>query len=561
MKATRRILSLTLALIMAALVFCMPVSATGTAPLIMVNGIGSTPLYKNFGTDKEELVFSGDDAFVEGLITDIGSALISGIISYSVNNKSYDAFADSFFPSLKPLLSSIGYGLDGKSIDTTIGFYQNEKPMSQYTDEEKAVLSEFTYAYAEQYGEDFVYNFSYDWREDPITIAQQLDAFINKVAPSGKVNIVGMSMGANIVLAYLAQFGGAKIKNCVFAAPAWQGTSLVGNVVTDNLEIDIFAVENYLVQLANVSATTHIIAFVISYIASDEGLSHEYFGDINAIFQNINPRVYTDAFIPYFAGMPGIWGLVPQADYEAGIEFIYESHDIEIDPEVEAKLNAYHEIQGNAKQVIEDAMADGMNFGIVCGYNCQMIPLSTEYESSDTIIDTELMSGGATCAKYLQAFDDWDEIYIQKVKDGHNHMSWDSKVDASTAMFPEYTWFVKNMQHNSFNRENGTLDVVMWLLDAEEQVDINTDPESFPQFMLYNTYKKTTKPMPVGGILGDVNLSTAVNTEDARLALDFATGKAEPNDEQFLLGDINENGTFETDDVIDILKIAAGIEY
>ena len=165
MKATRRILSLALALIMAALVFCMPVSATGTAPLIMVNGIGSTPLYKNFGTDKEELVFSADEEFIEGLITDVGSALISGIISYNINGKSYDAFADSFFPSLKPLLSSIGYGLDGKSLDDTIGFYQNEKPMSDYTDEEMAVLSEFTYAYAEQYGPDFVYNFSYDWRD------------------------------------------------------------------------------------------------------------------------------------------------------------------------------------------------------------------------------------------------------------------------------------------------------------------------------------------------------------------------------------------------------------
>lgn len=561
MKATRRILSLTLALIMAALVFCMPVSASGTAPLIMVNGIFSTPLYKNFGTEDEELIFSGDDEFIEGMITDVGSALISGIISYSVNGKSYDAFADSFMPAVANIIDDIGYGLDGKSLDQTIGFYQNEKPMSEYTDEEKEVLSEFTYAYAEQYGEEYVYNFSYDWREDPVTIAQQLDEFINKVAPSGKVNVVGMSMGANIVLSYLAQYGGAKIKNCVLAAPAWQGTSLFGNVMTDNLEIDIFAVENYLVQLANVSATTHIAAFVISYIASEEGLSHEYFGDINAIFQNINPRVYTDIIIPYIAGMPGLWALVPQADYEAGMEFIFESHDIEIDAGLKAKLDAYHEIQGNAKQIVEDAMADGMHFGIVCGYNCQMIPLSTEYESSDTIIDTELMSGGATCAKYLQAHDDWDEIYVQKIKDGHNHMSWDSKVDASTSMFPEYTWFVKNMQHNSFSRDNGTLDVVLWLLDAEEQVDVFTDTENFPQFMLYNTYKQTTKPMPVGGILGDVNLSTAVSLDDARLALEFATGKQEPDDEQFLLGDINENGTFETDDVIDILKISAGIQY
>lgn len=561
MKATRRILSLTLAIIMAALVFCMPVSASGTAPLIIVNGIGSTPLYKNFGTEDEALIFSDDEAFIEGMITSVGEAFVEGLISYGVNNKSYDAFADSFFPSVNEILDDFGYGLDGKSIDDTIGFYQNYKPMSEYTDEEKEVLSEFAYAYAEQYGEDYVYNFSYDWREDPITVAEQLEAFIKKVAPSGKVNMVAMSMGANVALAYLAQFGGAKIKNCVFAAPAWQGTSLVGNVVTDNLEIDIFAVENYLVQIANVSATTHITAFIISFIASQEGLSHEYFGDINAIFQNINPRVYTDCFIPYFAGMPGIWGLVPYEDYEAGIEFIYESHGIEIDPAVEAKLDAYHEIQGNAKQIVEDAMDDGMNFAIVCGYNCQMIPLSTEYESSDTVIDTVYMSGGANCAKYLQAHDDWDEIYIQKVKDGHNHLSWDSKVDASTAMFPEQTWFIKNMQHNGFNTENGTLDVVMWILDSEEQVTVQTDTENFPQFMLYNTYKRTTKPMPNDGILGDVDLSTAVNLKDARLALDFAAGRAEPDDDQFLLGDINENGTFETSDAVDILKIAAGIAY
>ncbi len=559
MKAAKKFVCLTLALIMASLVFVMPVNAASTVPLIMVNGIGSTPLYKNFETEEEALVFSADDAFVEGLITDVGTAFVESAIAYGVNKKDFDTFNKTFFPKVDKYLDAFGYTLEGESRDATIGYKQNLKPMSLYTDEEKSILSEFCFAYAEKYGEEYVYNFSYDWREDPITIAKELEDFIAQVRPgSGKVNIVALSMGSIITQCYLAECGGAKINSLVYAAPAWQGTSLLGNVVTDNLEIDIFAVENYLVQLANVSATTHIAAFIISFIASEKGLSHEYFGDINNLFQNISPGTY-QSFIRNFAGMPGIWSLVPYEDFEKGVEFIYNDHDVEINPNVKEKIYAYHEIQGNAKQIVKDAMADGMKFSIVCGYNCQMIPLSEEYEMSDTVVDTKYMSGGATCAKYLQAHDDWDNIYSQKVKDGHNHVSWDSKVDASTGMFPEQTWFIKNMQHNDFNRENGTIDVVMWLLASKKQPTVTTDKENYPQFFLYNTYKRTTKAMPMDGVLGDVDRSGAVDTRDARLALRIAAGQIKAKEAQLLLGDIDENGEISTSDVSDILKLAAGI--
>lgn len=559
MKATKKIVCLTLAIIMAALVFVMPVNAASTIPLIMVNGIGSTPLYKNFETEDEALVFSADDAFVEELITDIGTAFVESAIAYGVNKKDFNKFNETFFPKVDKYLDAFGYTLDGVSRDATIGYKQNYKPMSEYTEEEKAVLSEFCYAYGEKYGEKYVYNFSYDWREDPITVAEELNDFIKIVRPgSGKVNVVALSMGSNITQCYLAKYGGAKFNNVVYAAPAWQGTSLLGNVVTNNLEIDIFAVENYLVQLANVSATTHITAFIMSFIASQEGLSHEYFGDINALFQNISPGTY-QSFIRNFAGMPGIWSLVPHEDYEIGKKFIYEEHGVEINPDVEAKIDAYHKIQGNAEQIIKSAKKDGMKFSIVCGYNCQMIPLSTEYEMSDTVVDTKYMSAGATCAKYLQAHDDWDSIYTQKEKDGHNHISWDYKVDASTCAFPENTWFVKNMQHSYFNRDNGTIDIVMWLLGAKTQPNVRTDAENYPQFFLYNTYKKTTKPMPADGVLGDVDGSGAVDTKDARLALKIAAGQKKAKEAQLLLGDIDEDGEISTSDVSDILKLAAGI--
>ncbi len=562
MKATKRIVCLTLALIMTALVFVMPASAASTVPLVMIDGIGTTKLYKNFGTPEEQMVFSGDETFMTGLIEDVGGALLGGLVSFGIGNKDFDALADKILPVANKYLKEIGFNPDGTPVDSTIGFYRTTDPVSKYTDEQKANLSTFALAYAEKHGEENVYNFTYDWRADPIENAKQLNDFISQVkvnANCKRVNMVAMSQGSTVALAYLAQFGGHHLNNIVFAAPAWQGTSTVGDVVTNNIELDVFAVENYLVQLANVSATTHIAAFVISFIASYDGLSREYFGDLNAFATGILPRTYTDSFLPYFAGMPGIWSLCPAEDYEIGKEFIFESHGVDIDPTYEGVIDAYHDIQVNAKKHVEKAMADGANFYIVCGYNCQMAPISTGYDSSDSVIDTVYMSGGATCAKYLQSNADWGRIYNQKIEDDHNHVSWDYKIDASTCMFPEYTWFIKNQQHNNYKLENGTMDIVLWLLDSEERVTVTTDKENYPQFWLYNTYTRTTKPIVVDSIMGDMNTSGKVRTDDALIALKIASGQIEPTDDDYLIGDIDEDGEFTIEDARSVLCIAAEI--
>lgn len=561
MKATKKIVSVILAITLMVVAFVMPVGAAKVYPLVIVSGIFSTKLYSNIGTADEAEVFAMDDAALEEMIKEIGGAFIGGCIKYGQNNKSYDKFADEFYPVVNKYIDPIGFNQDGTAKDATVGFHQNEKPMSEYTEEEKAELSVFADAYAEEFGEENVYNFSYDWRKSPIDAAAELDEYIQTIQDDigvKKVNVVAHSMGANVVLSYLYEFGGKSINNLVFVAPAWQGTSLAGNVAIKNIEFDMFTVENYLVQMANVSATTHITAFIISYIATYDGLSKEYFGDINKAAAGILPRLYTDTFNTNIAGMPGFWSLVPAEYYEEGIETIFGDT---IDADLKAKIDAYYEIQTNAKSIIEEAMDDGMTFGIVVGYNCQMIPVSNEYEQSDTIIDVKYASGGATCAKYLQAFDDWTNIYNQAVKDGHNHVSWDYKVDASTCMFPEQTWFYKNLQHNAYNVDEGTTDVVVWLLSAEEQYDVFTDTENYPQFSLYNTYKRKVTPISIAGIIGDLDDSGAITTEDARYALKVAAGQKKLDDDHMILGDIDEDGDITTSDAKDILAMAAGIDF
>lgn len=561
MKATKKIVSVILAITLTVVAFVMPVSAAKVYPLVIVDGIFSTPLYKNAGTAEEAPVFATDDASLEAMIKEILGAFIGGCIDYGVAKKDYNKFADKLYPVVNKYIEPIGFNPDGTPVDATVGINQIDKPMSDYTDEEKAGLSVFAQAYAEEFGEDNVYNFCYDWRISPIDSAAALDEYIQTIKDDlgvKKVNVVAHSMGANVVLSYLYEFGGKSINNLVFSAPAWQGTSLAGNIATNNIEFDMFTVENYLVQLANVSATTHITAFIISYIATYDGLSKEYFGDINKAVAGILPRLYTDTVIPYIAGMPGFWSLLPAEYYADAKAFLYADG---MDAELEAKIDAYNEIQSNAQKIVESAMDKGMNFGIVVGYNCQMIPISDEYEQSDTIIDVKYASGGATCSKYLQAFDDWTNIYTQSVKDGHNHVSWDYKVDASTCMFPEQTWFYKNLQHNGHNIDYGTTDIIIWLLSADEQYDVFTDTENYPQFSLYNTYKRKVTPISIDGIIGDLDDSGAITTEDARYALKVAAGQKEVDEDHMIIGDIDEDGDITTSDAKDILSMAAGIDF
>ena len=557
MKATKKILCITLALVVAGLALIMPISASSAdLPVIVVDGIGTTPLYQNFGTPDEKLVF--DDATIESLITDGVKAFVKGANS----DADYDKFADEIMPVVNKYIEPIAYNLDGTPKDPTVGFYQYDLPLAAYTEEEqKSLFPEFTQIIAKKYGADNTYNYSYDWRADPVDNAFLLNEYIEQVkATTGaeRVNVVSMSLGTTVVLAYLNYFGGSSINNCVFASGAWQGTSIVGNLVTKNLRLDAFTLENYLVQSARDSFTTHIFAFAISYIATDEGLTEEYIGDLNDALLNLMPRLFSDTFVPNVAGMPGLWALCPQEDYDLGKATVYS--EVAINPDLEAIIDTYHDIQNedNAKRIIEDAMAEGMKFSIVAGYNSQIVPISDEYEQSDSVIDTKYMSGGATCAKYLKAFDDWGNIYTQKNRDGHNHVSWDYKVDASTCMFPEQTWLIKNLTHG-YAIENGTVDILIWLLTADAQPTVHTDKENYPQFILYNTYRRKLTPINTQGIIGDVDQSGAVRAEDAIIALQIASGQIAPTETQLALGDIDEDGTISIEDAREILYMAAGI--
>ena len=157
--------------------------------------------------------------------------------------------------------------------------------------------------YAKQYNPDLVYSYGYDWRESPIDCADGLNDFINYVkARTGakKVNVVAISQGSAVTLAYLSQYGGSSVNNLVFASPAWQGTALAGDVFTGNLNLDIYAFENFLVGMSDGSATTHIIAVLLSIFATQEEFTEEYFFFLQDAVKGMQPQIYDEIIIDIY---------------------------------------------------------------------------------------------------------------------------------------------------------------------------------------------------------------------------------------------------------------------
>lgn len=568
MKAFKKVLCITLALMLAGLALMAPVAAATDVPLIVVQGFAAVPLIKNAGTEQELKVFPPENLATDGFVANLTTALITGFIEYGAKGANWDSFANRVLPVVKNMLADVAYNTDGTPVNDNVTHETYDEPMSSYTEEEKkTIFTAFGLKYAEQYNEDLVYAFGYDWRQSPLDCADQLNNFISYVKArtgSNKVNVVAISQGSAVTLAYLAQYGGSDINNLVFASPAWQGTSLAGDTFTGNIDIDVYAFENFMVGMSDGSATTHIIAVLLSSLATSEEFTEEWFLLLEKAIEGMEPRIYSDIIVPMLAGMPGLWCLVPADYYEAAKAFLFPEG---VDANLEAKIDAYNEIQKNAKQVIEDAEKAGMKFAIVCGYNRQIAPINDNLNTSDMVVDTKYASGGATCADYLTAFSDWDfggkGAYKQANPDGHYHISWDYKVDASTCMFPEQTWFIKNLQHVAYGtyEDDGTCDIVMWLLSMKKQHTVFTDKENYPQFSLYNTYKRFTKGINVDTYLGDVNHDYLLDTRDARLALKMAAGLVDiPEDEdKKIIIDANEDGEISTDDARYILCWAAGI--
>ena len=328
--------------------------------------------------------------------------------------------------------------------------------------------------------------FDYDWRGDPIVIAKELNDFIDYVlqnSGSDKVVLQCHSLGSVMATSYISLYGSDKIAGILFDSPALEGIFYIGDLMCGNPEIAGDALLRALKDLFGETEYNRLIESTVEMIELS-GIHNNAADFLNDIVEEIAPVIYKETLVPLCAYWPTIWAMTPDSQIDAAMEYIFTNYCTEAEHSVlKEKIETYNTlVRQNKKRTLLDFDKIG-RMAVIARYGYAALPLTDSWNVlTDTVVDTCHASLGATTAEIEKHF---DENYL-KGKD-MSLISPDRTVDASTCLFPEKTWFIKNLKHD---RTSITRPLYNGILFAEEEATVE-NYKALSRFMIFDSETET----------------------------------------------------------------------
>lgn len=447
MKNLKKPLSLCLALLMA---FSCTLTAFSieeteqTCPLIYVPGFSSSNIYADVNDESTLVSFPG----TEDIIATVAETLLPALAAYCVD-KDAEKLAHKVTLRINEMFA---FWFNESTGDVKAGSGIIPEVLTDVTAESKLT-------------------FSYDWRSDPLLVADKLDAYIDEVCTlSGceKVTLGCHSLGSIIALSYLTKHGNSKVAGIVFDSPATNGVALIGNVLTGKVNLDGETIGLFIKSFLGESEYNKLISGLIDVFES-AGIIDLIIPLTDDIIEALAPTIYRESVAPLVGGWLTIWSMLPDAQIDEAKAFIFDEimagQDLSV---LESKIDSYNSlVRANREQTLIDFNNAG-NFAVISRYHTQVIPLKGSSKAlSDLIIETSATSLGATTAPLGDYFSD-DYLEGKDLR----YISPDRTVDASTCLFPEQTWFIKGSGH--FETGGLTTDYYDMFLYAEDELTCDT---------------------------------------------------------------------------------------
>lgn len=475
----KKALSLLLsALLLLSLLVPASAAAEPVTPVLVVSGMGSRPM-----TDHEtgKSVFPpATDTIVKGVFEALGPVLGTLILQ---NGFLFDKFGAD---AVHGMLADLACDEDGRSvkqIDSEV-FPQS---MDHYKDtfaEAEVNENAMVRSVGETVGWENTYFFNYDWRMNPLDIAKDLHELVEtiKAKYQTKISAIALSMGGNVMMAYLSLYGAEDFKTLILASTAFLGVEMVGRLLTGDLTVTSQAVLNYFVPFFK-SLNLNVLSAGfdgLAKIANKTGdpLTNRYLKKIVAALKD---PLYQKVFRDTFARFLGVWSFVP-AKFYAAARSLVGTYTTVSDSFLE-KTEQLQQVQKNVPKLLKQAEKKGTNVYILGAYGFAGIPITKAANNhTDNLIDTHLMTGNCVVAPYGKTL---AEIKVTRkavcTDPNHDHRSTDGVIDASFGLRPERTWVIKGMSHVEFGYDHETTDLALWLLTSKDAVDVRSNAR-FPQF-------------------------------------------------------------------------------
>lgn len=442
-------------------------------PIVCVHGYGATVYYPDgsvvYPPESNYDIGEHVKKVTPGILKELGKSLLTD---------NWDGYCDSLYDAIAQLYE--GFPLDGNG-EISNGSFVN-------TSHNEAVLR--NPKQSDYHVCDFM--FMYDWRKSPLEVADELNAYINTLLEKtghSKIGLVGRCLGSAVVSAYIAKYGTDKVDSLVYYVPTANGgvetvnALFTGDVQLEPASLDRFV--NYYVNRKGLSGDEIMDDFIVALFslltyckvlpAAEDALETIY----AKVKENVVPRL----LLACYGGLPSFWSMLSSEYYEDAKAFVFKGRENAYAGFIK-KIDEYnYTVKEKLPDLLKKFENEGGRVAVIAKYGFNAPPISqTPNIQSDAMVATKNLSFGATCSdinKKLPA------SYMESaaLAGTDRYISADKKVDASTCLFPDTTWFIKNIPHAEFPADTNNL--IRTFIQSREKVTV-WSYENWPQYMKYD---------------------------------------------------------------------------
>lgn len=473
----KKLIAIILSTLMLFSVFAAPVSAASNekhekTPIIFIAG-SSVDICDAEGN----IISTGFDVLTdddEGNMTeeDVIESMVNILIPFVLEGlpqDKWDSYGETLYNELAPIWDDTQLDGDGNpKYGTGVSAAEIKKwddnAKKDYTGKKSFKMRDF--------------DFRYDWRLSPYDHVDRLHEYIKAVIKStgcSQVALVGRCLGGNVITAYLDKYGDQKlVKKVVYDEVMSNGSVVINDCFSGKIKFNDKYVQAYLLEseyygkqdigidLVGVNDLLLEVAERLFDLLTQVGATQGIFDTVYSLYE----RLYK-AFMPAMLLATGIgtwasyWSSLCDEDFDTALNLIFGEEGTESRAAYAgliSKLTTIRErivvprtLEDDANLYNKFKYEYGVDIAVIAGYGLVNPPIIESVDKTgDIVVDTESASFGATTAG---VFDTLPQDYIdaQIAAGNGKYISPDKKIDASTCIFPETTWFLKNKHHDTFH--------------------------------------------------------------------------------------------------------------
>ena len=435
-------------------------------PLIEIPGFMASDIYedKNDRSSKEIFPWSTDD------ILNTVKNCIPALLKFLVN-KDYDALADTIIPEAKALLEPSFCNPDGTPVGNSGAYMEYPSPSS--------------------IRKNSTLTFRYDWRIDPIEIAAELNDFIDYVLASTgcrKVAVSCHSLGGLITLTYMSIYGTDKIYAAGLNTTAIFGEAYTGQLFSGDITVAGEALVYYLQYALDQTDFDALVGSILD-VLQEAGIADSIASLANDIIEHIKDRAISEVLFPMFSSWLSIWAMCPDEYLDGAKEYMFSVADPELDYSgLRTRIDNFSKTVRPTRVETLQKLDESARVAVISRYGYSSIPLTSQWNSlTDGVIDASRNSFGATTAPYGETLADEDLEGVDA-----EFISPDRTINASTCLFPDKTWFIRDYKHAT---NSDALDNMIFklLFNPEGESTVYSYPE-YPRFLQYRGFDESISP-------------------------------------------------------------------